>query len=210
MNALIMIKRNLNAAGVFVLVTLIGWGLLTLSDNSCHAILGYYDLGGVFTGLTRMIGFFLIGIIVFVLARRFLKIHIARYKVLYFAILPFFVFYHEFAQIPENIRNREVISSICTKSSFNGMENRSANLSLKEYNFIKERTSLLPALPASSVLIDIYYYHDDFLGDYSINIKLICNKSERMILNKDHWFIKPLSGATTHVAVSYESNNANQ
>jgi len=51
----------------------------------------------------------------------------------------------------------------------NGQSATSINLSFEEYEYIKN-IAFFPAIPINSKAITIFYYEDDFLGDYSIEI----------------------------------------
>jgi hypothetical protein len=68
--------------------------------------------------------------------------------------------------------SKELIRSICSKSQDDGMIYNANRLSAEEYNYLTNESGWLPRIPLDSKNIEISYYRDDFLGDYSLNIKI--------------------------------------
>ncbi|MDP2387281.1 MAG: hypothetical protein Q8M29_12970 [Bacteroidota bacterium] len=67
--------------------------------------------------------------------------------------------------------------SLKRKLTDNGMQLKADSLSLIEYKELRGDYSILPELPPAADSIEINYYHDDFLGDYSIDILFTLPKS---------------------------------
>ncbi|HWY34687.1 MAG TPA: hypothetical protein VNX68_08570 [Nitrosopumilaceae archaeon] len=178
---------------IFFLSCLIGGLLAYLINNSCDAIVNYtwsvqFGLGEMIHSVLKMTFIFVIGIVVFGLIRK--KIPQRNYnsiKLIYFAVLPLFVFHHQFLSIPRNILNRSIKSSICEKSVDNGIRTETMNITLTEYEFLKNRLFLLPDLPNTADSINIMYYHDDFFGDFDLNVHFRCSKNEPIDTSDKRW-----------------------
>ena len=54
------------------------------------------------------------------------------------------------------------------------------NLNRQEYHFLKKKSQWLPFTPTTTKHIYIYYYRDDFLGDYSLYIEMELPKNESL------------------------------
>jgi hypothetical protein len=193
-----MIKRNLKPALAFITVCLIGAVLIFLVDNSCFAISQYrwtvvLGIGSILSSLLRITLIFTAGIILFLIIKR--KIRPEKYnrvKLLYFSIFPIFIFYNQILLIFKGIMNRPMEKSICNKSSSNVMTTQSKILNLNEYDYLKSKLFLLPDLPKTSDSINISYYHDDFLGDFSLNLNFVCENKELIDTADKRWTISKI------------------
>lgn len=204
-----MIKRNIKPALAFIATNVIGALLFYLTDFSCPAILNYdwtvqFGIGTIIWELGKMFLIFIVGIVLFLIVKK--KINKNKYdkiKLIYFAIFPFLIFHNQFLRIPINLMNRKMVNSICAKSSSNGMQTESNDLYLKEYRYLQGELFLLPDIPKSSSNIDVKYYHDDFLGDFSLEVQLLCASDEVIDTTKGKWSIKKDSESKDKIQVSY-------
>ena len=206
-----MLYRNIKSILVFSLVCVIG-GLLSYStNNSCSAIAQYRwtvgaGLGSLFFALLKVTLIFISGIILFLLVKkRIPHDKYARVKLIYFAILPLFVFYGQFLSIPKHFINRPVKESICNKSSTDGMKTKSNGINLFEYEYLKNKLFLLPKLPASSDSINVSYYTDDLMGDCILDIEFKCDINEQIDTTNKCWTLKDINQFANKKVVNYHS-----
>jgi hypothetical protein len=97
-----------------------------------------------------------------------------------------------------SVENRNIRKSICQKSTDDGQIFKVENLKFDEYNFYSNKTSWFPKIPISGDSISIEYYRDDFLGDYSLQIKMKTTeqidskkwKEYNMYISKPPWIKK--------------------
>ena len=92
-----------------------------------------------------------------------------KFKIYSFIIVSILSLFHPISIIVHNFLNEPIKSSICRKSKLLGQSASSINLSFEEYQYIA-KTNNFPEIPIQSKVINIFYYEDDFLGDYSIEI----------------------------------------
>lgn len=59
----------------------------------------------------------------------------------------------------------------------------SNKLNYEEYAYIKN-TNNLPAIPTNSRKIDLFYYEDDFLGDYSVVLTFELDLTDKLNTTK--------------------------
>jgi len=205
-------KRKIKYIIVFILVCFLGAFLVYLTDNSCDAISNYnwtvqFGIGILFFALIKMIIIFIVGILLFLLFRK--KIRHKKYdkiKLIYFAILPLFVFHYQFLLIPNNIINRSTVHSICEKSSTDGMTTHSKNINLSEYNFLQDKLFLLPNIPNTSDSIDLDYYHDGFLGDFSLDVTFACDIYSRIDILDKRWSVTKINKVNKKKHIYYHDN----
>jgi hypothetical protein len=204
-----VIKRNVKSALAFIATTFIGALLFFLTDASCSAISNYYwivqfGIAEIILGVGRIFLIFIVGMVLFLIVKR--KINKNKYdkiKLMYFAVLPFFIFYSEFLRIPMNLMNRSVVNSICAKSSFDGIQTESHDLNLKEYRYLQGELFLLPDIPKSSDKIGVRYSHDDFFGEFSLHVQLLCSKDELIDTTQSNWSIKEDPQSKNIIQISY-------
>lgn len=66
----------------------------------------------------------------------------------------------------------QIVKSICNKSNDDGMVFEAKNLNGIEYNYLIKGGNWLPESPPESKSINIHYYRDEFLGDYTLSVEL--------------------------------------
>lgn len=66
--------------------------------------------------------------------------------------------------------DKQLIQSICSKSSDDGMFCSMNRLTFNEYMYLHKKSQWIPLIPSLSDNVIIEYYRDDFLGDYSFNL----------------------------------------
>jgi len=66
--------------------------------------------------------------------------------------------------------DRQLIQSICSKSTDDGMFCSMDRLTFNEYMYLYQKSGWIPLIPSHSENVIINYYRDDFLGDYSFNM----------------------------------------
>ncbi|MCI5056168.1 MAG: hypothetical protein MRY83_08670 [Flavobacteriales bacterium] len=112
---------------------------------------------------------FLIGIVLFIVLRKRLKLNIIGY----FLILSVFSSFGISLKIIENFRDRdEFKKNLCDKIQDDGMMCKMNNLNLVEYKFLTKDHNWIPNVPESTEEISIQYFRDDFLGDYDLSITI--------------------------------------
>jgi hypothetical protein len=89
----------------------------------------------------------------------------------YCAALAVITFPLHFALIPMNLWNHGQEPSICSKSTSDGMFTTSTGLTPKEYAHLQDMLPLLPELPITPDSINLFYYSDGFLPDFSLKVR---------------------------------------
>jgi hypothetical protein len=90
-----------------------------------------------------------------------------KFKIFSFVLVSVLSLYYPISIIVHTSLNDSIRTSICQKSKRDHQSAHSNKLNYEEYAYIKN-TNNLPAIPINSRNIDLFYYEDDFLGDYSI------------------------------------------
>lgn len=182
----------------FLNVCVIGATLFIVTDSSCPALAHYnwavmFGIGeaigalGYFS-ITLMVG---IGIFLVVQAlwRERLGAYYDRFRVVYGAMLAILLFHNALIEIYHNIFSPNLKAAICSKTFSDGMTTSSTGLELAEYVLLQSDFSLLPDLPGSAHDINIRYFHDDFLGDYNLRVRIVCEKTELLEAQYGTWSI---------------------
>lgn len=206
-----MIRRNIRVIIVFLLSCGACVLLSYFTSTSCDAILNYswtvqFGVGGVIIAMIKMFIVWVTGVTVWLLIRR--KIQPQRYypiKLFYFALLPLFIFSKQLLEVPGDVMNKSLEHSICDKTVSNGMTTKSTNITPSEYDYLKTRFQLLPTLPLTAEKINISYYTDHFLGDYSLSVQFECAMNEVIDTASHKWWVESIEGSTNRKAVTYES-----
>ena len=110
----------------------------------------------------------LVGLILYLKFERVKRLNI----ILYFGLLATFSSIPLISNIYMNISDpdRQLKKEICEKLHDDGMNFQATKLTILEYRFLTQSNSWIPNVPDDSKEIDIEYYRDDFLGDYSLSI----------------------------------------
>ncbi len=205
-----MIRRNFKTILVFISVCIAGVALNQATDSITCNIIYMHDsflnmsLHGLLVRVAQIIITLLIGVCLFLLIKRYFK-NFRYFKYLYFGILPFFVFYPLFLQIPAAFKNRAIEESICNKLSKWGSTAKDKSVDLTEYNYIKEHYTRLPDLPVSSTDIKFTYYSDDFKGEGFVDVNFNCSLREKIDTVGKTWIIEKVDAKHGIQKVVYES-----
>lgn len=192
---------------IFVGVCFVGAVLEYLTDTSCPVIIAY-RISPTMTGIEEFVnniafaGFVLcVGIVILLTIRRFSRGLYHRIKLIYTALLPLLVFHHLFLRIPENIYYAPLQKTICAKASKEG-NLKLQMLTIEEYDYLQKRAFALPILPKSADNINVFYFCDDFFGEYTAELRFECDFAEVIDTNK-LWHIDKIDGETKRKIVSY-------
>ncbi|MES2268363.1 MAG: hypothetical protein V4520_16490 [Bacteroidota bacterium] len=182
-------KQTLFLALTFLVSSALIIKIIDYADCSCAALDTYLpaDFGYAFSALAVMILTFVLGFIFYAFVLMKLLTN-KLFKYGYWILLPVFIFIRPLLSVQGKFAYRDIKHSICNKSTGSGLEAKSKSLSLYEYNYLRSRYTLFPNVPKTAKEIDINYYVDDFLGDFSLEISLSCNRNEKFIFNKN-WTI---------------------
>lgn len=177
---------------VFGFVSFICILLITFSSTSCKTL--YYYNYNVFFGIGKLDLLFALKCIIalglYLLLRLMSTIYKNKsYQLLFFAILPLIIFSTPLYMIPKKIKTRPITSSICSKSTTDGMTTKSNNLNYAEYIYIKKQLQLLPTIPDSAKYIYLKYYHDNFLSDYHLEVNCTISKDVLIDTTNSNWLI---------------------
>jgi hypothetical protein len=206
-----MIRRNILTIVIFILSCSACFLLSLFAGASCEAILHYtwtvqFGIGGIVFSLIRMFIIWVAGMTVWFLIRRKIKSqNYKRIKFFYFALLPLLIFYKQLEQISGNIIDQSMERSICDKTTSNGMTTSSKKLTLPEYDHLKINLPLLPALPLTAEKINISYYTDDFLGDYTLSVQFECDIHEPIDTSLHRWWVDAVDSVADKKEVTYET-----
>jgi hypothetical protein len=207
-----MIKRNIPTTVVFILSCCACVLLSFFTSSPCKAILNYswtiqFGIGGVVLSIIKMFIVWVAGITVWLLIRR--KLQPQRYKrvkYFYFGLLPLVIFFKQLSAIPGDILNRPMEHAICDKTTTYGMKTESKNMTLSEYDYLRTNFHLLPALPLTTEKIDISYYADNFIGDYSLSVRFECSIREPIDRASHRWWVEPIEGSVDKKNVTFETS----
>lgn len=143
-------------------------------------------------GIGVAFGIWIIGFILYYSIKKKKKI----YLLIYFPLLTIISLHQNISEVVhrEPEKDRAIKQQICNKSSDDGMMLIYLNLDKTEYDFINSKSKWLPEVPLGAKEININYYRDDFLGDFSLKIELRLKKGERLDVNKFPEWI--LNGST--------------
>ena len=165
-------KHKILITSILTVATIIGINKLT--SVSCSQI-EVFNGDSLFQSL-KFLGFIIIGIGIWFIGYKLSK----RLKFENNQLIFYFIFISlvSTSNIGKKIwknnfsSSKELIRSICSKSQDDGMMYNANGLSTDEYNYLTDGSGWLPEMPLVSKNIEISYYRDDFLGDYSLNIKI--------------------------------------
>ncbi len=176
---------------LFYLILKFGW-----TNLYCGQLSGYdYDDFKIIGGLIKLVLLFFAicggGILVFYLLKKFVPAFKNKYiQVSYFAFLWAIVFYPGFRVAIQNHSDAPFISSLCNKTTGSAMQVKSTNVSYPEYEYLQGELILLPDISPRSDSIQIDYYHDGFLPDFSLHILFRVPVNEPTKTDEKHWFEK--------------------
>jgi hypothetical protein len=111
------------------------------------------------------------------LRRRWAMFGTVRGTCCYFIVLGFAVFPFQFMGITTNLRNDGIERSICDKSTSNGMFTESVGLTAAEYAHLWKMLPLLPDPPIKPDSVNISYYSDGFLPDFSLSVRCAVSRA---------------------------------
>ena len=180
---------------IFILTSIVIFILLSITVYSCESTNNYkwevqFGIGKIIFQLIIKLIIFIVGIIVFLLVRKFVKFNNYRlFKKIYFIVFSLSIFYAQIYKISQSVLHLKKEYSICSKSTTEGLTTKSNSLNLSEYNYLYSKFHLLPDLPSTSDSININYYTDNFLGDYMLDIQFRCKGSAHIDTADHHWMI---------------------
>jgi hypothetical protein len=196
------VKKNIHiilaimlAPLIFYLILKIGW-----TDVSCEQLSAYdYDnfkaIGELIKVVLSRLIIFGSGILVFYFLQRFLRAFQNKYiQVAYIGILWAIIFYPGFRVANQNYNDALFISSLCNKTTGNAMHVKSNNVTYPEYEYLQGKLILLPDISPQSDSIQIDYYHDGFLPDFSLDILLRVPINDTIKTDERRWFEKSKGG----------------
>lgn len=202
------IKRTVPVAIVFVLSGYILNFIIAATSCSCSALdvylgEGFFEIISSFIVGTVML---FVGIGVYFFMRKRVK-HRLRFKYLYWSLLPLLILSGPIYDKINNWKYRRMELSICQKSNSDGSMNaKSTGLDLREYDYFKKHMKVfVPELPGSAKNIDISFYGDDFLGDFSLNISFTCAIQEKIIKGQN-WGIESVDESHATQRAFYSSH----
>jgi hypothetical protein len=207
-----MIRRNILTIVVFMLSCCACILLSFFTSSSCDAILNYswtvqFGIGGVVLSIIKMFIVWVAGITAWLLIRRKLQPHrYKRIKYFYFSLLPLVIFSKQLLAVPGDILNRPMKHSLCEKTTAYGMKTESKNVTLSEYDYLRTNFQLLPSLPLTAEKIDISYYADNFIGNYSLSIHFECGIREPIDTASRKWWVEPIEGSMDKKNVTFETS----
>lgn len=102
---------------------------------------------------------------------RWPALHSIRGTVGYCAALAVVTFPRHFVLIPVNLWKHGMEHSICAKSRSDGTFTHSTGLTAEEYGHLQGMLPLLPVLPVTPDSINLFYYSDGFLPDFTISVR---------------------------------------
>ena len=108
----------------------------------------------------------------------------------YIALLWTIIFYPQFRVAIQNSNDAPFISSLCNKTTGSAMQVKSTNVTYPEYEYLQGELILLPDISPRSDSIQIDYYHDVFLPDFSLHILFRVPVNETTKTDEKHWFEK--------------------
>jgi len=203
-------KKFWKATLAFLGSCFLGATALSITDPSCDALYQYrwtvqFGLGPLVESLMKSFLIFVVGVVLFYLLRRRLSQALnGKGPIVYFMILPVFVFHVQFYGVWKNLTSASIERSICAKSTGDGMTVQSVALEHEEYRYLKRRLTLLPNLPSSADSISVEYYHDGFLGDFMLKVRFGCSEQESLSLTGQQWSIDSLQHGGGRKQVVYE------
>lgn len=66
--------------------------------------------------------------------------------------------------------NRKIKEDICSKGVDDGILMKLNHITVEEYNFLNKESQWLPKIPKEGQNIQLSYYRDHFLGDFTLDI----------------------------------------
>jgi hypothetical protein len=106
-----------------------------------------------------------------------------KFKICSFVLVSVLSFYYPISIIAHTCFNDSISTSICQKSERNHQNAHSNKLNYEEYVYIKN-TNNFPAIPTNSRNIDLFYFEDDFLGDYSVVLTFELDLTDKLNTTK--------------------------
>jgi hypothetical protein len=177
-------NKNLYAYLAFVGMSLFLLLFIYYAKPPCEAIEQYHysTINHLFSNmlllLVIMLLLLLLGVFVFlVLYRRYEFAKKQRFLMLYWGLYPLLLFSPFLIAKFNDFQHHKVQQAICEKSMGNGLEVETEGLSMEEYQYLQKQLSLLPDLPVPADSVNLYYYHDDMLGDYNLSVHIIVESS---------------------------------
>jgi hypothetical protein len=126
--------------------------------------------------LLKFLGYAILGFVIWVIGYKVSKrLKLEKHQlILYFIFVSLVSTSNIGMKIWENnfSSSKELIKSICSKSKDSGMIYKANGLTADEYNYLTDGSGWLPKTPIIAKNIEISYYRDEFLGDYSLNIEI--------------------------------------
>jgi hypothetical protein len=192
------IAQDLLGTLSFLNVCFIGGTLFFVTYRSCPALDHYnwtvqFGIGDMIAALVYFLIALMLGIGIFLVVqwlwRERLGAYYDRFRVVYGVVLAVVLFHNAFIDIYRNIFFPDLKAAICSKTLSDGMITSSIGLDLAEYALLQGDFFLLPDLPVSAHDINIRYYHDNFLGDYNLQVRIVCEKTELLEAQYGTWSI---------------------
>lgn len=170
----------LASVSVFVVLKILNNLVSHASCSQLHAFDGGSSFVEAFTGFLLMIFIFIIGLITYFIIRMWVTVN----PIIYFVFITIIASHDISINIYNNLVTKDVDrvikTSICNKSSDDGMECEFKKLNIEEYNYIQHNNKWLPIAPSTTQDVTILYYRDDFLGDYNLNIRIKVAQKEKL------------------------------
>ena len=191
-------KKNLHIILTLVLTPVLFYLILEYGSTYvyCGQLSGYdYDDFKIIGGLIKLVLVFLAicggGTLVFFLLKKLVPAFKNKYaQVAYIMLLWTLVFYPRLRVAIQNHNDAPFISGLCDKTTGNVMQVKSINVTYPEYQYLQGELVLLPDISSQSDSIQIDYYHDGFLPDFSLHILFRVPVNEPTNPDEKHWFEK--------------------